>query len=111
MLVTTVTTGCAARTRSLAGGLMALLVLLGLTTSPVRASCGHYVVLGKEAAGRPVDSPAPQPPFPCSGPHCSREPASPLPTPAADRVAPVEQGLASLLLASPAEAGGTRVLL
>src|SRR6516162_11819561 len=77
---------------SLGVGLSLLAVVL-LAPSTARAGCGDHVLVTSTTKATPL-SPisAPQQPAkkqaPCSGPHCSHAPISPLPAP----VAPVPAG-------------------
>jgi hypothetical protein len=64
----------------LAGGALALLVVLWCAPSAARAGCGDYIVTSADQHGNPMPpaKPAPADPHkPCSGPHCSQAPAVP----------------------------------
>jgi hypothetical protein len=60
---------------------------LVLAPNPARASCGDYVLLGKEGMGRLDQHNQPGPlsdhERPCSGPNCSRQPMTPPAVPVA----------------------------
>lgn len=68
--------------------LLAVVVVALAWAGNVTAGCGDHVVILKPAgAAKADDTPPPAKP-PCHGPHCSAEPANPLP-------APVTSGTAS----------------
>jgi hypothetical protein len=76
-------------TRLTTGAALALLVAGFLAPTPARASCGDYIDMSGSHAAMTGASPErmpghdlPQaPPRPCSGPHCSKAPFTPAPTP------------------------------
>jgi hypothetical protein len=76
----------------LLGGLLALLA--ADRCAPVaRAECGGHVLVGERVSGPIVPTPLSRPrprQLPCSGPHCSKGPATPAPVPVS-RSAPAAQ--------------------